>query len=98
MGSWQRLRLKDVHGLCAFTRQWKKKKYNAMLRARDWYRDCHILPIKQDGDYIVCEVVIMGRITYDGEIDCKVMPRLKGPRHRIRLPANMRINSYDPSD
>ena len=68
MGSWDRRRLQTMydHGLlCAFTRQWRKKKYNGMLRARDWYRDCHVLPVEQDGDHIICEVVIMGRITYD---------------------------------
>lgn len=102
MGSWERLRLQTMYDhrlLCAFTRQWRKKKYNSMLRARNWYRDCHILPVAQDGDHIICEVVIMGRITYDGEIRLTVPPRMcSGHRHKIRLPANMRVNSYDPSD
>ena len=106
MGSWDRRRLQTMydHGLlCAFTRQWNKKKdrkrYSPLLRARDWYRDCHVLPVEQDGDHIICEVVIMGRITYDGEILLTVPPRMRsGHRHKIRLPANMRVNSYDPSD
>lgn len=49
--------------LCAFTREWRKKKFSPLLRSRDWYRDCHIVPIRDDGDYIICGVAIMGRIT-----------------------------------
>jgi hypothetical protein len=94
--------------MCAFTRHWDKAKHSPFLRARNWYRDTHIIPFKEDGDFILCKVIIMGRITKDGCINNKVGIRWAGfgdedgkpPKKSkvIRLHRNMPINSYDPSD
>lgn len=107
MGQWGRLKLYKCHPgiIVAFTRHWKKKKYSPLLRARNWYRDCHVIPTKvTKGDFIQCEVCIIGRITYGGYIDTKVRPRFGSKEvdgfscKKIWLHKNTPMNSWDPSD
>lgn len=65
------------------------------------FRDWHCVKVRQEGDRVLCKVHIIGHIDEHGSITDLSLVRLdpcKIPFRQIWLPADLRINWFDPSD